>query len=161
MALKELNRHQGELFSRSVGFLDDDLEKQNCRINGIKVLGPISKLEDVCHQYDIHQVIIAMPSASRHTIINIIKSCSDLQVKTKILPAVHDLIAGKVSVSSLREVNIEDLLKRDPVDLLIINHKPSNSLYSLNLASNISSSSSSSPSNSPITFSASSFLPLP
>lgn len=121
MALKELNRHQGELSSRLIGFLDDDSEKQNCSINGIKVLGPISKLEETCRRYNINEVIIAMPSAPRHTIRSIINTCSHLQVKTKILPAVHDLIAGKVSVSSLREVNIEDLLKRDPVDLDIDN----------------------------------------
>ena len=119
IALKELNRHQSKLSSSIVGFLDDDVEKQNCRINGIKVLGPVSDLEKSCKNYNINEVIIAMPSAPRKTIRNIINTCTNLKVKTKIVPAVHDIIAGEVTVSSIREVNIEDLLKRDPVDLNI------------------------------------------
>lgn len=117
IALKELSRHQNELSYKVVGFLDDDSEKQNCSIHGVKVLGSTKSLEENCKRFNINQVIIAMPSASRQTIRSIINTCNKLHVKTKIIPAVHDLIAGNVSISSIREVNIEDLLQRDPVNL--------------------------------------------
>ncbi|UMZ74701.1 polysaccharide biosynthesis protein [Natranaerofaba carboxydovora] len=119
ISLKELSRHQDEVPINVVGFLDDAPAKQNCWINGVKVLGKISDLEKVCNKHGVEEVIIAMPNAPRTIVRDIIRTCSDNNIKAKILPPVHHLISGRVTVSSMREVNIEDLLRREPVDLNI------------------------------------------
>ncbi|ACB86060.1 polysaccharide biosynthesis protein [Natranaerobius thermophilus] len=117
MALKELNQHQLDLSVNIVGFLDDDQEKQGCRVNGVKVLGSTDELVKISKKKDVDEVVIAMPSAPQQVIRYLIKTCSDYSIKTKIIPAVHDLISGRVSINHLREVEIEDLLKRDPIEL--------------------------------------------
>jgi FlaA1/EpsC-like NDP-sugar epimerase len=98
-----------------VGFLDDDLAKQALQIHGIPVLGTRYDLPLVVKRLQIEQVIIAMPVAPGKVIRELVATCEQVGVQTKILPGIYDLLGGKVGVTALRNVQIEDLLRRTPV----------------------------------------------
>jgi FlaA1/EpsC-like NDP-sugar epimerase len=98
-----------------IGFLDDDSHKLRAYIHGAPVMGTRHDLERVVAAYKVSQVIIAMPTAPGQVIREIASSCEHLGVATRILPAMHEIIGNKVSVSQLRDVDIEDLLRREPI----------------------------------------------
>jgi FlaA1/EpsC-like NDP-sugar epimerase len=100
-----------------VGFVDDDPSKRNMRLNGVPVIGATAEICSIVADNEIENVIIAMPSANRKIIREIVKSCERAKVKFKTLPGIGDLIDGSVSVSQIKDVEIEDLLGRDPVVL--------------------------------------------
>jgi FlaA1/EpsC-like NDP-sugar epimerase len=98
-----------------VGILDDDPSKLNARIHSVPVLGNIDNLAEMVQQHKVKQVIIAMPHASGKRVREILHACEELGVHTKIMPGVHEVLGGKVNVSRLRDVQIEDLLRREPI----------------------------------------------
>ena len=100
-----------------VGFVDDDREKIGTRIHGVKVLGSHGKIADLCGKYDIDEIVIALPSAPASVVRHIVEHCRGVSATFRILPGIGDLIDGKVSIRALRNVNLEDLLGRDPVGL--------------------------------------------
>jgi len=100
-----------------VGFIDDDPAKIGTRIQGAKVLGGHVRIGDLCERYQIDEIIIAIPSASPSAVRHIVEHCREVSATFRILPGVGDLIDGKVSVRALRNVDLEDLLGRDPVEL--------------------------------------------
>jgi len=99
------------------GFIDDDPEKQGMLIQGIPVVGTRAELPTLVHTLFIEEVFIAIPSASGKAIRDIIETCNTLGIKFKTLPTVTDIVDGKVAISDLREVDILDLLRRDPIKL--------------------------------------------
>ena len=100
-----------------VGFLDDDIHRQGCSINGIKVLGKLDSLPHWVQRYDVSQVIIAMPSSSHQVRKRVVDLASSCGVKTLTVPSFDDLLSGRVAISELRGVELDDLLGRDPVQL--------------------------------------------
>ncbi|MCR4308817.1 MAG: polysaccharide biosynthesis protein [Deltaproteobacteria bacterium] len=100
-----------------VGFVDDDREKIGTRIHGIKVLGGHAKIADICAKFDVNEIIIAIPSAPASVVRHVVEHCREVSATFRILPGIGDLIDGKVSVRALRNVDLEDLLGRDPVAL--------------------------------------------
>lgn len=100
-----------------VGFLDDDVNKQNCILNGVKVLGRLDELTHWVDHLSIEHVIIAMPSSSHQQRKRAIQLCNEAQVKALTVPSFDDLMGGKVAVSQLRAIELDDLLGRDPVVL--------------------------------------------
>ncbi|MDQ0196262.1 polysaccharide biosynthesis protein [Paenibacillus wynnii] len=101
--------------TRLIGFIDDSPNKYHMSILGIPVLGNRYAIPSVVKDRDIHEIIIAIPSVSRTEISEIIKLSKTTGAKLKIIPALNDLIAGKISVKKLRDVSVEDLLGREPV----------------------------------------------
>lgn len=101
--------------TRMIGFIDDDHNKYHMSILGLPVLGNRYDLPRLVKQKDIHEIIIAMPSVSRTEISEIINLAKTTGAKLKIIPALNDLIAGKISVKKLRDVSVEDLLGREPI----------------------------------------------
>jgi len=99
------------------GFIDDDLAKIGTRIQGRKVLGGHGQIGEICDKYKVDEIIIAIPSAPPSVIRHIVEHCREVSATFRILPGVGDLIDGKVSVRALRDVDLEDLLGRDPVEL--------------------------------------------
>ncbi|GAB1232691.1 nucleoside-diphosphate sugar epimerase/dehydratase [Ferrigenium sp. UT4] len=99
------------------GFLDDDSGKTGSALNGIPVLGTLDELPEWAQKYSAARAIIAMPSASHRDRQRAIGLCESAGIKALTVPAYDDLISGKVSVSQLREVELDDLLGRDPVIL--------------------------------------------
>ena len=100
-----------------VGFLDDDVGKQGCTLNGAKVLGRLDELAHWVEHFDVEHVIIAMPSGTHQQRKRAIQLCNQAKVKTLTVPSLDDLMDGKVAVSQLRAVELDDLLGRDPVVL--------------------------------------------
>ncbi|RJO72575.1 MAG: polysaccharide biosynthesis protein, partial [Myxococcales bacterium] len=100
-----------------VGFIDDDPAKIGARIQGQKVLGGHEKIGDICEKQKVDEIIIAIPSASPSVVRHIVEHCREVSATFRILPGVGDLIHGKVSIHALRNVDLEDLLGRDPVAL--------------------------------------------
>jgi len=100
-----------------VGFVDDDPAKRHTRIDGVPVLGDHRKIPKLCKEYRIDEIILSIPSAPPSRIRQILDICQETKVRARILPRVGDLIDGKASVRALRDVDLEDLLGRDPVQL--------------------------------------------
>ena len=116
MLLREVRRHSTDRFD-VVGFLDDSKEKLHADIHGVRVLGRIDSLPVAVVSHDVDEVIIAIPSASGAVMRHIVDLCKTANVRFKTIPGVDQLIDGRVSLNQIRDVAIEDLLGRDPVDL--------------------------------------------
>ena len=100
-----------------VGFLDDDPAKQNHNIYGVPVIGSIDGLEKTLDSRQVDEVIIAIPSAPGRIIRLVSDSCRKRGIPSRIIPGFYELIGGKVSVNRLREVDIADLLRREPAKI--------------------------------------------
>lgn len=110
---------------RLVGFLDDEDEKQGRTLNGIRVLGRMDTLPQWIARFGVAQVIIAMPSVSHRERKRAIELAGKCGVKALTVPAFGELLSGRVAVSQLRAVELDDLLGRDPVQLDVagMNHQ--------------------------------------
>ena len=111
---KELSRSSDW---RLVGFLDDNSARHGRTLNGIRVLGGLDSLPEWVERLGVQQVIIAMPSSSHQQRKRAIQLCNAAGVKVLTVPSFDDLMSGKVAVSQLRAVELDDLLGRDPVQL--------------------------------------------
>lgn len=100
-----------------VGFVDDNPNKLNSQIHGVRVLGKIDDIKDVINYYNAEEIVIAVPSASGKTIRDIISKCEKAEVKIKTVPALHKILTGEVTIKQIRDVKPEDLLGRETVDI--------------------------------------------
>jgi len=116
LLLKEIRRHPHTAYN-VIGFVDDDPEKKGMKLHGIPVLGVTKHLKALIRNNEIEDVIIAMPSAGGKVIRTIVNSCKNANVTFKTLPGIGELIDGTLSISQIKNVEIEDLLGRDPVVL--------------------------------------------
>ena len=108
-------RHHGPFLP--VGLVDDADTKQGHEVQGVRVRGRLDDIARLVHAFDVDIVLIAMPSASRETMDRVLKVCNEAQVPCRTLPSLTELADGRVEVSRLRPVTVEDLLGRDPVVL--------------------------------------------
>ncbi|MGC8741143.1 MAG: polysaccharide biosynthesis protein [Candidatus Sumerlaeaceae bacterium] len=102
---------------QAVGFLDDDPEKIGRLIHGLPVIGPIADVGKVVRSYNVDEVLIAIPGIEPVRLQDIMRLCEHAAVSFKILPTVHDILEGKVSLRRIRPVEIEDLLGREEINL--------------------------------------------
>jgi len=102
---------------RVVALLDDDPGKLGGAIQGVKVLGPLERAGEVAARMSVSQAIIAMPRAGHAARKRALALCGRAGIRVMTVPAYADIVSGKVSVSQLREVELDDLLGRDPVQL--------------------------------------------
>lgn len=115
LAIRELEM-SNQLDARVVGVIDDDKKKHGTYIQGVKVLGDRNKIPDFVKKYNIDEIIIALPSVSKKNIKEIVNICQETSCKIKILPGIYQLVTGEVEVAKLRNIQIEDLLGREPVN---------------------------------------------
>ena len=114
LVVRELQR-TSQLNLLPIGFLDDDPAKQKHVIHGVMVIGTIDDLATAIEQHGIDEVIIAVPSAPGQLVRAINDVCRVKGIPSRTMPGIYELIGGKVNVSRLREVDITDLLRREPV----------------------------------------------
>ena len=100
-----------------VGCVDDDPTKLGLKLHGVPVVGCVGELRSFVSSYAVDEVLIAIPSATSAQMKRFVQACDGLGVPFKTVPALHDIIAGQVSVSQLHEVDLDDLLAREPAQI--------------------------------------------
>jgi len=116
MALREIHRMSVEQYE-VIGFLDYDETKHGAMILGCKVIGSPENVKEYCEKYQIDEVLIALSSISPREVRKIVEKCQGTNVRFRTLPALKDLISGKIRISQMREIDINDLLGREPAKL--------------------------------------------
>ncbi|WP_296752284.1 nucleoside-diphosphate sugar epimerase/dehydratase [Thiobacillus sp.] len=113
--LRELARNPAGF--HVVGLLDDSRDKRGRLVQGIPVLGPLDEVAVWARKMEVDDIVLALPSAAHAVRKRITQTCSDAGLNVLTVPSLEDLVAGRVSVSSLRRIELDDLLGRDPVAL--------------------------------------------
>jgi len=116
LVLREIQKNP-QLYVNPVGFVDDDPQKKNMSIYGVKVLGNISEIRRMIERHGITDVFFSIPSAPGRVVRIVSDVCREKGVIFQTMPGIYELLGGKISISKLREVEITDLLRRDPVKL--------------------------------------------
>jgi len=100
-----------------VGFIDDNRRKHGVRINGVPVLGSSDQIKEIARTHNVDEIVIAMPSASHKQLRRVIGHCQGANLRFSTVPDLVSIASGKVRVSQMREIDINDLLGREPVTL--------------------------------------------
>lgn len=116
MAVRQLNKN-ADTDLMPVAYIDDDPKKFRLQYFGIPVVGDSTTIKQAVESYKIDNIIIAIPSLSKQDLKRIFDECAKTAAKTQIMPMIEDIISGKVSVNQFRDVQVEDLLGREPVKL--------------------------------------------
>ncbi|CEP49077.1 polysaccharide biosynthesis protein [[Clostridium] sordellii] len=114
MVIQEL-KNNPQLMKKPEIIVDDDINKQGRRIHNIPIRGTTKDIKDIVDIYDINEIIIAIANISKHEKKEIINICKDTKCKLKTIPGVYEIIDGKVDIKKIRDVQIEDLLGREPI----------------------------------------------
>lgn len=114
--LREILRLREERY-QVIGFVDDDLSQLHGRIHDVEILAPTRDIRRVCEEHSVEEVFIALPRATPKAIRAIVESCEGMGVRFRTIPAVTDVIEGRVQVSRIRDIDIADLLGREAVEL--------------------------------------------
>lgn len=115
MIIREFARHGSGY--RVVGCLDDDTSKRRIKIHGVPVLGTIDQLKEVVEEFPVDEVLIVVPSATGKQMRRFVEACNLAKVNFRTVPTLKDIVAGQVIVNRLREVSLEDLLGREPIQV--------------------------------------------
>lgn len=110
-------RQRPDLGIQPVGFIDDDDSKVGTTVHGLRVLGKSDQLDDLIEAHGVKQAIITIAHASGKQVRRIVELCERAGVSAKIIPGMFELLDGRVNLNRIREISIEDLLRRDVVEL--------------------------------------------
>jgi FlaA1/EpsC-like NDP-sugar epimerase len=116
LVARELS-HRPDIGLQPVGFIDDDPLKANSHIGGLPVLGTTSHIGEIAERKRVKRALITIANASGQEVRRIVALCRDAGLETKIIPGIYEIVGATVNLSRIREVAIEDLLGRDPVQL--------------------------------------------
>ncbi|WP_251129627.1 nucleoside-diphosphate sugar epimerase/dehydratase [Exiguobacterium sp. s55] len=116
MLVRQINQSDNHRMN-PVGFIDDNSHLQNLTVNGVKVLGTLIELENVVEAHAIDKIVFAIPSMNYQDRLTIIKRAKAICTNVHTLPMIEEVAAGKVAVNQMRQVSIDDLLGREPVEL--------------------------------------------
>ena len=113
--LRTISQAPDGLGMRVVGLLDDDRRKHNQVLRGVRVMGGIDELSEIARVTDARRLLIAMPAAPGQVVRRAVEEATALGLETRTVPALGDLVSGRASASAVREVRLDDLLRREPV----------------------------------------------
>lgn len=114
MLLRQIEGNRS-LGLEAVGFVDDDAAKQNHQLAGLPVLGTLAEITEVCQEHEIEEVLIAMPTVAGTVLRDLVKATSAAGITVRTLPGISDILSGRFDPFALRQVEIQDLLRREPV----------------------------------------------
>ncbi|MFA1822239.1 polysaccharide biosynthesis protein [Virgibacillus oceani] len=117
MIVRQLKNDGQQFELRPVAFVDDDITKQKMQIYDLPVAGRVKDIPAIVEEMRIKHIVIAIPSLHNGALENIINACNKTNAQVQMIPKIEDLMTGKVSVSHLKNVEVEDLLGREPVKL--------------------------------------------
>ncbi len=117
MALRTINQSQDGLGMRVVGMIDDDPALKGQVLRGQRVLGGLGELSDIAAATGARRLLIAIPSASGDLVRRAVEDATALGMEARTLPAMSDLVSGRLGAAAIREVQVEDLLRRDTVEI--------------------------------------------
>ena len=106
-----------ELKKYPVGIIDDDATKLGRQISGVTILGTRHQIVEICQKREIDEIILAIPRLQKRELQDLIAICKETKCRVQTLPGVYELIDGKVNVQQIRDVEIEDLLGREPIQV--------------------------------------------
>ncbi|BAL84402.1 putative polysaccharide biosynthesis protein [Selenomonas ruminantium subsp. lactilytica TAM6421] len=116
MLVRELEQNANAT-TNIIGFVDDDEKKRKGRLAGFPVLGNINELPQVVKANNIDEIVIAIPSADGDTIRHIDNLCRKTGSKVRIMPGIYEMVSDEMNAGEMREIRLEDLLRRDPIHL--------------------------------------------
>ncbi|MGP4060969.1 polysaccharide biosynthesis protein [Halobacillus sp. H74] len=116
MLARQMNSSK-EFNGEVTGFVDDDFTMHHLTVSGLPVFGNTEKIKQIVEKYQVNHIVIAMPSVERERVKEIIQNAKSVVKNVQTLPMIEDIALGNVSVNQIRDVEIEDLLGRDPVEL--------------------------------------------
>jgi FlaA1/EpsC-like NDP-sugar epimerase len=114
MVVKEL-RANPELHMEPIGFVDDDPLKHGMRLANLPVFGSLVDIPRIAQRHEVQELVIAMPRAPGTVVRSVVRAAFDAGVRTRTVPGLFEILAGRVNVTAFRQVQIEDLLRREPV----------------------------------------------
>ncbi|MCK9268496.1 MAG: polysaccharide biosynthesis protein, partial [Alkaliphilus sp.] len=114
MIIKEMYSNP-QIHKYPVAVIDDDPRKYKGKIHSVPIVGTRKDIGRIVQEKKIDEILIAMPSVGRQEIKEIVNICNETKCSLKILPGVYEIIDGKVDIKKIRDIEIEDLLGRDPV----------------------------------------------
>ncbi|MFJ7847246.1 polysaccharide biosynthesis protein [Peribacillus sp. NPDC097206] len=117
MVVRQLLNNQQHTDLKPVAFIDDDRKKYKLDFLGIPVVGKSKHIPEVVKKYQIDNIVIAIPSLNRNDLKEVYEACSKTDAKILIMPKIEDIMLGNVSLTHFKEVEVEDLLGREPVEL--------------------------------------------
>ncbi|MCF3942631.1 polysaccharide biosynthesis protein [Oceanobacillus alkalisoli] len=116
MIVRQLqNEHNTEL--TPIAFVDDDLSKQKMEMYNLPVVGSVNDIPRIVEEYNVEHIVIAIPSLRNGELKNIVEACASTSAQVQMIPKIEDLMTGRITVSSLKNIEVEDLLGREPVKL--------------------------------------------
>src|SRR5699024_3522503 len=116
---RQLNTEHNDSELWPVAFVDDDVTKQRMQVYNSPVVGMVKDIPKVVEEKNIDHIVIAIPSLKNGELHKIIDHCNKTVAKVQMIPKIEDLMTGKVSVSNLKNVEVEDLLGREAVELYV------------------------------------------
>jgi len=117
LLIREYQKHP-ELGKNIIGVIDDEKSKHGLEIHGIKVLGDRNIIPGVIEEYHVKEVVISIPSAKGEEIKEIYNLSKKEGVKVKTVPSIPEIVDGRFNINQIREIKVEDLLKRDQIELI-------------------------------------------
>ncbi|WP_066190726.1 polysaccharide biosynthesis protein [Gracilibacillus timonensis] len=117
MIARQLKNEHSQTDLLPVAFADDDMAKHKMQLYDLPVAGNIKAIPELVKDMEIEQIVIAIPSLSNSELSEIVAICNSTNVKVQMVPKIEDIVSGKISVSNLKNVDVEDVLGRDPVEL--------------------------------------------
>ncbi len=116
MLVRELEQNAAAT-TNIIGFVDDDEKKRHGRLAGFPILGTVNELPQVVKANKVDEIVIAIPSADGDTIRHIDGKCRQTGAKVRIMPGIYEMVSNEVGMGEMREIRLEDLLRRKPIHL--------------------------------------------
>ena len=106
-----------EVYKQVMCFIDDDRSKQGRNVHGVIIYGGRDKIIEAAEKFEIEEILVAIPSADKKELAEVLNICKETKCKIKRLPGIYQLLNGDIHISDFKEVEVQDLLGRDPIEV--------------------------------------------